>query len=169
MNNNKAMNNKLNFLLRKNKGKSLLNSYKEIFLLSGFTEEELKYVDLEKSDVIINQIRQVFPKIKEQVEILPGSASYTDSRLLDLVFSYVNDDKKCYIFSDDVFYCGMFIVKNIRAKEYCLNVAKFGYINTCFLVDIDFNFSFTINYYNRDESELNDKFNIQLRASFNFN
>ena len=159
--------NKLDFLLRKNKGKDLLKDYKKMFLSAGFKDEELTYIELERSDNVIEQIKQSFPSINEEVEVLDGSISFAESRLLSSVFRPENDGRSCYMFSDDVYYCGMYLVKYRIAKEYCLNVAELGYSNTCFIVDADFNFSFTINYHGKEESEFQDMFNIQLKQRSN--
>ncbi len=77
-----------------------------MFVLSGFNESELKHVGLEESDEQLGRIRNVFPEIHEQVEILSESCTYLDSKLLMSAFVGSND---CYIFSDDVYYCGMYI------------------------------------------------------------
>ena len=78
--------NKLDFLLRKNKGKDLLKDYKKMFLSAGFKDEELTYIELERSDNVIEQIKQSFPSINEEVEVLDGSISFAESRLLSSVF-----------------------------------------------------------------------------------
>jgi len=155
---------RLDLSLRKNKGKSLMKRYKEMFVLSGFQETELKSVNIEKSDEIKSKIKASFPKVQKQVEILSDICTFRDSRLLKLTFAEVSGCDECFIFSDDVEYCGMYIVSAKSAQEYCLNVAKLGYSNTCFLVNTNFRFSFTINYHIDGSVELKNKFDIQLKS-----
>lgn len=156
--------NRLDLLVRKNKGKSLLNGYKEMFICSGFQETDLKYVDLDEADNVLNDIRTIFPEVHEQVEILSDNCTFVDSRLLTLIFANLSSSHECHVFSDDVYYCGMYIVDAKSLQAYCLNVAKLGYSNTSFLLDKELRFSFTINYYKEGDAELKNKFDIQLKS-----
>ncbi|MBB6499990.1 hypothetical protein HDF25_002134 [Pedobacter cryoconitis] len=158
-----SSNNRLDLLIRKNKGKSLLNKYKEIFFLSGFKEDELIYIDLDKSDKLLSYIRTVFPMIQQSVEILSENSTYHDSKLLTSIFVNLDSSDGCYIFSDDVYYCGMYLTDAKSVQEHCLNVARLGYSNTCFLLDKELKFSFTINFYNEGSIESKNKFDIQLK------
>lgn len=154
----------LDFLIRKNKGKLIIDKYYSMFLLTGFTNDELVYIDLKKSDELIRAIKESFSTLENQkVEILASESNYHDSALLNSMLA--KDDSKCsYVFSDDVYYCGMYSVSNKSALKCCLNVAKLGYSNTCFILDENLRFSFTINYYDSGDSELKNKFDIQLKS-----
>lgn len=139
------VNQKLDFLLRKNKGKIKLELYKKMFIESGFKENDLEYIELHESDKLLIKIRNIFPLIDEDTERLLGNNIYA-SKLLSGVLKERDCQSFCYIFSDDVDICGMYLVKTEIVQKYCLNVAKFGYSQTCFIIDINFNFSATINY-----------------------
>ncbi|MFN0290104.1 hypothetical protein [Pedobacter helvus] len=149
------VNQKLDFLLRKNKGKIKREIYKNMFIESGFKEEDLKDVELQESDRLLTKIRDIFPLINEDTEILVGNR-ISDSKLLSNVLKERDGQSYCYVFSDDVDICGMYIVKAEKAQKYCLNVAKFGYSRTCFVIDINFNFSATINYDGNLETDIFD-------------
>jgi len=110
-------NDRLDFVVRRNRGKTLVNKYREMFVLSGLEEKELKSVDLEKSDEVLNQIRSIFPSVQRQVEVLSDSCTFLDSKLLTSTFAELGSADECYLFSDDVYYCGMFIVTaNLRRR-----------------------------------------------------
>lgn len=153
---------RLDTLLRKNKGKALLYSYTGMFRSAGFQNDELTHIELEKADELIIRIREVFPNLNREVEFLPGEGNYQDSKLLMLILSNFCDGD-CYVYSDDVYFCGMYQTTVKSAIEYCLKVAKFGYSNTCFILDRDFKYSFRINYYVDGEPSLRSKFDIQLK------
>ncbi len=156
-------NDQLNVLIRKNKGKRLSSKYKEMFINAGFRESDLKYVNIEQSDEVIKEVQQIFPSVLNQLELLAGNKSFNDSELLLVAFSIIDNMDECYIFSDDFPYCGMYIMKAPVVKENCLNVAKLGYNNTCFIVEKKFRFSFTINYFDEEHAELRNMFDIQLK------
>lgn len=153
---------RLDFLRRKNKGKGLLAKYKEMFVMAGFSSDELTYVDLEETDRLISRVRSVFANVEQEVEILPENSTYVDSNILTTVFGNMSNDE-CYIFSDDFDICGMYRTNVQSAKLYCLNVAKSGYSNTCFVLDKLFRFSFTINFYLEGDAELMHKFDIKFK------
>lgn len=155
---------RLDLLARKNRGKSLLNKYKEMFVCSGFQESDLRYVNLDEADKVLDRIRITFPGVREQIEILSENYTSMESKLLTLIFANLSSSHDFYVFSDDVYYCGMYIADAKSVAAYCLNVAKLGYSNTCFLLDKDFRFSFTINYYKEGEAELRNKFDIHLKS-----
>ncbi|MBB6239844.1 hypothetical protein HDC90_004506 [Pedobacter sp. AK013] len=158
-------NSKLDFLIRKNKGKKVYNRYKQIFLDAGFAEKDIKYVDLETSDKIIASIKQIFPPIKEKTEILTDSRDPIDSKLLSIAFSGSDTLAECYMFSDDYDICGMYLAKSNFVEKFCLNIAKYGYSKTCFIVDKNFKFSMTINYDNIINSESIGSFDIHLKEN----
>ena len=159
---------RLDLLIRKNKGKSLLSKYKEMFVCTGVQETDLKYVNLDESDKILHDIRTIFPEVHEQVEILSENCTFLDSELLTLIFANLSSLDQCYMFSDDVYYCGMYIADAKSVQACCLNVAKTGYSNTCFLLDKELRFSFTINYYKEGDAELKNKFDIHLKSLMSY-
>ncbi|PWG78085.1 hypothetical protein DDR33_24010 [Pararcticibacter amylolyticus] len=57
----------------------------------------------------------------------------------------------------------MYLVKNKLAIEHCLSIAKNGYSQTCFIVDTEMEYSFTINYYDKDHPDNPNMFDIQLK------
>ncbi|WPU94321.1 hypothetical protein SNE25_02135 [Mucilaginibacter sabulilitoris] len=154
---------KLDYLIRKNKGKSIFLKYQEMFIAAGFKEGDIKHVDLMQSDKILNIVRQTFPNLKEEIELLASDGNFVSSRLISSTFQNLSDSKECYIYSDDVYFCGMYLAKIGHIHAYALNVAKYGYSNTCFIIDQEFKFSFTINFYDNEHPELKNTFDIHLR------
>lgn len=158
------INSRLDILIRKNKGKKLLDTYKSMFYLAGFNDDNVRYVELEKADKLVARVKEVFQDIKQEFETLPSESIYQDSKLLMSILASFNDSY-CYIFSDDFNLCGMYQTHIKAAVEHCLNVAKLGYSNTCFIVDQDFKYSCTVNYYTEGEPSLRHKFDIHLKLS----
>lgn len=156
------INNKLDFLKRKNKGKFLLKKYEDMFIAAGLND--LEYIDLEKSDNLINRVREVFPGVQGQSEILSDNITAFDSELLIKAFS-IADSEYCYVYSDDVYYCGMYLTNSKSAQQCCLDIAKLGYSGTCFLLDKELKFLVRINFYNEDHNEYRNKFDIQLKQA----
>lgn len=155
----------LELLIRKNKGKQIIDRYHNMFLDAGFNQEDLKHIDLKRSDELINEIRTTFASIQNQeVEILSKESNYWDSILLKSMLMS-NDFRHSYVFSDDVDYCGMYIASNQSILKHSLNVAKLGYSNTCFILDEYLKFSFTINFYVSPNTELTDQFDIHLKVN----
>lgn len=157
-------NKRLDVLIRKNKGKRISTKYKDMFVRAGFNDAELTYVDLEETDELINRVKEIFPSIKREVEILSENSMYVDSNILTAVFGEKSIDE-CYVFSDDFDICGMYMTNAEAARRYCLNVAKLGYSNTCFILDKLFRFWFTINFYREGDGELINKFDIQVKIA----
>lgn len=156
------VNNKLDFLKRKNKGKFLQKKYEDMFISNGL--DDLEYIDLQKSDNLINRVREVFPGVRGQSEILSDNITAFDSELLIKAFSIADSDY-CYVYSDDVYYCGMYLTNSKSAQQCCLDIAKLGYSGTCFLLDRELKFSIRINYYDEDHNEYRNKFDIQLKQA----
>ena len=150
--------NKLDLLKRTNKGKFLVKEYEEMFLSAGF--DDLEYIDLTKSDTLLRSVKEIFPVIQNQFEILHDNITFFDSKLLMKAFS---NSEYCYVYSDDVYYCGMYLTNSISAQQYCLNIAKLGYSNTCFILDKELKFSIRINFYKEDHNEYQNQFDIQLK------
>ncbi|WEK20485.1 MAG: hypothetical protein P0Y49_04960 [Candidatus Pedobacter colombiensis] len=157
-------NSRLDTLIRKNKGKKLLDKYISMFHLAGFGDNELRYVELKKADEVVARVKEVFQDINQELEILSSESTYQDSKLLMSILTNLNSSY-CYVFSDDFYLCGMYQTHIKAAVEHCLNVAKFGYSNTCFILDQDFRYSCTINYYIDGEPSLQNKFDIHLKLA----
>lgn len=158
------MNNQLEFLLRKNKGKSKQTAYKRLFLDSGFVESELTYIGLEQADEIVKNINNIFSKVQEKAELIPGTIKQFEySRLLNEIDQENDGDSGCYIFTTNYKYCGMYLVKLRRALACALIIAKKDYQNLFFIVDKGFKYSISIHY--NDESHIDDpvKFDIQSK------
>lgn len=134
-----------------------------MFIKAGFSDAELAYVDLEETDRLINRVKEIFPDAKQVIEILSENSTYIDSNMLNAVFGGVSNDE-CYVFSDDFDICGMYMTNAQTARQHCLDVAKLGYSNTCFILDKLFRFWFTINFYGEGDAELINKFDIQFKT-----
>jgi len=154
------MNERLDFLLRKNKGKSKLNEYKKFF--KGFNLKHLEFIELEESDEILKRVRSTFPSIEQECEMISNELPI-NSNLLKEVLNSANKGDSCYIFTDDVYECGMFKTDTKSALNNCFDVAFLAYENTCFIVDHQFNFSFLISYYDDDHMDFKNEFDIQRR------
>lgn len=149
---------RLGFLIRKNKGKLKLNEYKQFF--KGFNLKGLEYIELEESDQILERVRSTFLSIERECEMIEYGSS-NNSSLLKEVLNRANHSESCYIFTDDVYQCGMFKANSKSALNECLNVAFLDYENTCFVIDHQFKYSFLINYYDEFANEDKNTFDIQ--------
>ncbi|MEN0055888.1 MAG: hypothetical protein AAGC65_19570 [Mucilaginibacter sp.] len=155
-------NERLNLLLRKNAGRFKLKDYEQFFI--NLNLKDLEYIDLEQSDKVLDSIKQLFPIVKSDDEMIEGNATLKDSKLLFETFNSINENDLCYIFVDEVEICGMFKANTQSSLYKCLEAAKSTYQNTFFLTDCDFKFSFTINYYDEEDRYDKDKFDIQRRT-----
>ena len=140
------MNERLNLLLRKNIGKQKAVLYKNVFKNSGFNDDELELVLLENSEIIIDKLKGAYSDIKRVVEIIKADLLFIDSDLMRKIYLKLSENSKCYIYTDDYLYCGIYKVSSKKAFELAFNVAKIDIQNTCFLLDTDFNYSILINY-----------------------
>ena len=157
------MNQRLDFLQRKNKGKQKIESYENILVNSGFEIQELEYMDLEKSDEIISQGQEVFTKVERSFELLRSTNAFIDSDLMRNVYQGLTRFNTCYVFTDDFKYCGMYRVNARRAFEAAFSIAKNDFQNTCFLLDERMKYFFTINYNDKNHINEPETFDIQLR------
>lgn len=151
-------NKRLDFLIRKNRGRHKLDAYKLFF--QGFNLNELMYIELEESDEILNRVRNIFPPLETVSEMIEDAASKTSLIIQELKKSISTDDF-CYVFSDDVRECGMFKTTANSALDSCLEIAFKAYDNTCFIVDGNFEYCFTINYNDLNDRDYPDTFDIQ--------
>jgi hypothetical protein len=140
-------NKRLSLLIRKNNGRRKLDGYKQFF--KGFNLKRLEYIDLEQGDKVREQIKNTFAAIEHKFEMI-NNGSGAESALLSEISNTITDVATCYIFTDDVEECGMFKTSTKSAIKSCLDIAFLAYNNTCFFVDYEFKYSFTINY-NDDE------------------
>jgi hypothetical protein len=154
-------NERLNFLIRKNKGKGKLDAYKSFFNELGFAY--LKYIELDEADKVLMNIKKIFPSIERECEWLTNDASSTDSKLLMEIIN-TSSNELCYVFTDDVYECGMFLSDVKSAINNSLTIAKSSFENTCFITSQKLNFSFTINYYDEDHINFKNEFDIQRRV-----
>jgi hypothetical protein len=154
-------NERLNFLVRKNKGKGKLNAYKSFFNELEFAY--LRYIELDEADKVLMNIREIFPNIEQKNEWLTNDALITDSKLLTEIIN-ASSNELCYIFTDDVYECGMFLSDVKSAINNSLKIAKSSFQNTCFITAQKLNFSFTINYYDEDHIDFKNEFDIQGRV-----
>lgn len=155
-------NSRLDFLKRKSYGKKIMAEYEKVFIDAGLQSINLIHVELEKSDSLISSVQDIFPVVEEQTEILPYDILPSDSKLLKQVIEHSNC---CYLYLDEVYYCGMYLVETKLAYDSCLTIAKLSNNNTCFLLDRELKFSMRINFYNIDYNEDNyrNKFDLQLK------
>jgi hypothetical protein len=152
---------RLDFLIRKNKGKLKLNEYKQFF--KGFNLKGLEYIELEESDQILKKVRDILPSGAREGEMISDGFAGTPN-LLKGIISKLEEDENCFIFTDDVYECGMFKANSKSALNECLNVAFLDYENTCFVIDHQFKYSFLINYYDEFANEDKNTFDIQRRV-----
>src|ERR1700744_4318495 len=150
-------NKRLSLLIRKNYGRHKLGAYKRFF--EGFNLRDLSYVDLEESDKILDKIREVFPSLENIPEMIKNKNADILSLTNTLKKSIpVND--ACYIFSDDVYECGMFKTNTKSALDRCFEIAFQAQENTCFITDSNFKYSITVNYNDVDDRDYPDTFEI---------
>lgn len=149
------MNERLDFLVRKNKGKNNLKSHQQFF--KGFNLKKLEYIDLEESDTLLSKVRSVFKLLESKIELIENNEK-SNSVLIAEKLSLVQPNDCCFVFTDDVYTCGMFKATAQSVLKNCLDVAFLAYDNTCSLIDSEFKFAFTINY-----SDENNNYDIQLK------
>lgn len=156
------MNKRLDFLLRKNKGKQRIELFKTVLLNSGFKRLELEYIDLEKTDEIIEQAKDKFRRIERETELLGSKNLFIDSDLMRATYLSLDKNDTCYIYTDDFKYCGIVICNATRSFELAFEVAKNDAQNTCFILDTNLKYSFLINYYDENDNSAPNSFDIQL-------
>lgn len=155
------MNERLDFLKRKNEGKKRMDVYINTFVLAGLNKSELGYLDLLNSDKLIGILNFTFLNSKKNTELLNNENYFFDSNLIREVYLSLKEDSKCYIYTDDYQYCGIFISDAKRGFENAFNIAKYDAQNTCFLLDIDLKYSFTVNYYDESHIDYPNSFDVQ--------
>ncbi len=154
-------NSRLDFLLRKSKGKGRLSSYLQLFLKIGFQNDELQLVELIESDVLVAEMKIVLLNSSREIEFISGEDTFIESDLLREKYLAFEPNSKCYLFTGDYLYCGMFLCKATTAFERALLLAKEDNQNTCFILDYESKYFFTVNYYDSDNLEHPNIFDIQ--------
>ncbi|MBL7705930.1 MAG: hypothetical protein JNM21_10345 [Taibaiella sp.] len=158
------MTRRLDYLLRKNKGDKMFSVYRNVFLQSGFQEEDLKYVDLEKTDEVMKTLKSMAHRVQTEYESISGnSKNFEQSKLLYTICKNLGGED-CYIYTDHYEYCGMFLSKGEVALHNALNVAFKDDGHTCFVLNVNYKYSFLINYENMDNHDFPNEFDIQYRT-----
>lgn len=150
---------------RKNKGKQRIEQYEAILINSGFKRLELEYIDLDKSDKVIEQAKDKFKSVDRESELLGSEDLFIDSDLMRAIYLSLDKNDACYIYTDDFQYCGIFICNAKRSFELAFEVAKNDSQNTCFILDTNLKYSFLINYNDENDSSDPNSFDIQIRKS----
>ena len=159
------MSERLEFLKRKHKGIQKIGSYQNVLINSGLEKTELEYLDLLDSDKVIEKVKDRFGKVERETELINSDCIFIDSKLMRDIYLSLNENSKCYIYTDDFQYCGLFIGNAKRCFEHALDVAKSDYQHTCFLLDVNFKYSFLINYYDESHNDEPNTYDIQLWKS----
>jgi hypothetical protein len=157
-----TMNERLDFLKRKNEGNKRMETYVDVFIHAGFNKSELVNLDLTNSDKLIKELNGTFSNLEKHTELLGNENYFFDSNLMREIYLSLNEDSKCYVYTDDYQFCGIFILNAKRGFENAFNVAKYDAQNTCFLLDIDLKYSFVINYYDKNHIDEPNSFDVQL-------
>lgn len=156
------MENRLDILVRKNKGKRYLDNYLSVVLSSGLSENEIVIVELEETDTIIEMAKLKFQSIDKVLELLPEKASFIDSELLSDLYLNLEEDALGYLYTDAYQYCGIFKVKAKRCLEVAFSIAKNDFQNTCFVLDSNLRYSLLINYTEQIDDDYPCTFDVQL-------
>lgn len=159
------MNKRLDLLLRKNKGKKYLDIFKRILLKCGFFESEFEYVELEKFDEIIEQMKYKFENIIRETDLLHYEDNFVNSNIIKATYLSLNKNDICYIYTDDSQCCGMFICNAKRGFDLAFEVAKNDFQNTCFILDVNFNYYLLVNCNDENDNNYPNSFDIQLVKS----
>jgi hypothetical protein len=159
------MNKRLDFLKRKNQGKARFNEYEKVFLKSGFFKTDLVPIELDVADKIIEQVKEIFSSISDESQIISDmDNSFMRSKLLVDIYDRMYDEK-CYLFTPDFQYCGLFLVDTKKAIDLSLVVSRNDFQNVCFIIGQYLKFSITINYYDHDHSDFPNAFDIQRKLN----
>lgn len=158
------MGNRLDFLLRKNKGDKMLSAYKGVFLQSGFKTEELTYVNLEDTDKVMNILRSMANRVRLEYEVISGDCRNVEcSKLLNNMHDRFGEEQ-CYIYIDNYEYCGMFLCRGKIALENALNMAFNDGQHSCFILNVNYKYAFLVNYGDIENFDFPNEFDIQHRT-----
>lgn len=147
------MTTRIDFLRRKNLGKSKLSKYKALFNIF----HDIIHIPLEESDKILSDLN--FTKVSNQ--IIEDTASIEDTFLIKL-YEIIDNTDKSYVFTDDFIYCGLFLIntKDILMKS--LEIVKKEENNTLFILDRYKRFFIRINYYDYLHKEFPSMYDINI-------
>jgi hypothetical protein len=158
------MTNRLDYLLRKNKGDKMFSAYRDVFLQSGFKEEELKHVNLEETDKVMETLKSMAYRVQTKYEAISGSIKNVEqSKLLYTIYQDLGSED-CYIYTDHYENCGMFLCEGKIALHNALNVAFKDEGHTCFVLNVNYKYSLLINYGDMDNYDFPNEFDIQYRT-----
>jgi hypothetical protein len=153
-------------LKRRERGKHKKMLLQQLLFSEGLNVADISFIDLEMSDELLEKVKTTFPLIYHEVEFLPVlNYSFRNSHLLNQEFKEVKDKSLCYLYTSDFEITGLVLINARKAFEHCLNIAFKDEQNTCFLLDEQFRYSFTINYYDKFHSENPDCFDIQRKRN----
>jgi len=138
-----------------------LDSYKNFF--EDFNLKKLEYIELEKSDEILNTVGLIFPPIEMVSEMINNNSS-EESALIKKSKDDVSPGDICYVFTDDVYECGMFTATAESVLKSSLGMAFLDHTNTLRVVDRDFKYTIGINYYDTEHIDYPDTFDIQKKS-----
>ena len=145
---------RLELLKRRNLGRSKVDAYTRMFL--HFKNAE--FIDLESSlGVLENSVFATWSS-----EIISESSLFYDSDILR--GKYLNSDalSKCYIYTYDHIYCGIFISTIKEAIENAFELALVDSGNTCFILDQSKKYCIRIDYYGSDDSYYPNCYEIEI-------
>lgn len=156
------MSKQLEVLLRKNKGKSKQVAYKQIFLNGGIPESELVHVSLEESDAILEKVSQVFVKVEALTETVKALEN-SSSRVLQNLYYKLGDADRCFVYTTDVEFCGMFHTKTALVLPCALRLVRLDYQNLLFIIDEKFRYFLSVHF--NDKSHINEPltFDVQIK------
>lgn len=142
-----------------------MGSYQNVLINSGLDKTELEYLNLIDSDKIIDQVNEKFMKFERETELILSAGIFIDSKLMRDIYLRLSENSKCFVYTDDFQYCGLFIGNAKRCFEHAFDDAKNDYQHTCFLLDVNFKYSVVINYNDNSHIEEQNIFDIQLWKS----
>lgn len=162
------MTKRIDILKRQQKGTNARINLKELLLQEKFNSVEIEFMDLSESDIIIEKVKNVFPFIQHEMELISSiNMSFKNSLLLNEVFNQLKPDSLCYLYTSNFDVIGLLLLNAKKAFEHCLQIAKRDEENTCFLLDEKFRYSFTINYYDGNDNDNQNKFDVQRKRNLN--
>lgn len=158
--------NRADILKRTQQGREKKLALEHLLIAENFASNEMKFIGLEASDKILEKVRLVFPLIQQEAELLSSvNYSFKSSLLLNEVFNQLKVDSLCYVYNSDFNVIGLFLLNARKAFEHCLDIARKDEQNTCFLLDEQFRYSFTINYYDSSDNYNPNRFDIQRKRN----
>lgn len=149
--------NRLELLKKKQKGKLKMERFFSVF-------EDIKSKDiiaLEESSKLLLNLSERLDHENSQFEIINDRDNIHSSNFIVSILEDIIEGSKCYVFTDDFEYCGVF---KALTQEVLINVFKIAendINNTCFVLDENFNYYLRINYYDANSYENPNSFEIE--------